>query len=76
VSGKCKYCDVTNRVAQAAVSRWEREPVAAACRAYCGLRQELGVLSGLRHAHVLPLLAVCARPLALLLAIAPQVLTR
>ncbi|XP_041989151.1 leucine-rich repeat serine/threonine-protein kinase 1 isoform X2 [Aricia agestis] len=55
-----------------AASRWERSPVAAACRAYCGLRQELGILSRLRHAHVLPLLAACAAPLALLLDIAPQ----
>ncbi|CAK1555976.1 unnamed protein product [Leptosia nina] len=57
---------------KAAVSRWEREPLAAACRAYCGLRQELGILSRLRHPHVLPLLAACPAPLALLLAIAPQ----
>lgn len=58
---------------QAAVSRWEREPAAAACRAYCALRQELAVLRPLRHAHVAALLAVCAAPLALLLALAPQV---
>ncbi|CAG4936619.1 unnamed protein product [Parnassius apollo] len=57
---------------KAALSRWEREPAAAACRAYCALRQELGVLARLRHAHVLPLLAVCCAPLALLLALAPQ----
>ncbi|XP_045530212.1 leucine-rich repeat serine/threonine-protein kinase 1 isoform X2 [Pieris brassicae] len=57
---------------KAAVSRWEREPLAGACRAYCGLRQELGILSRLRHPHVLPLLAACPAPLALLLAIAPQ----
>ncbi|XP_072941247.1 leucine-rich repeat serine/threonine-protein kinase 1 [Epargyreus clarus] len=57
---------------KAAVSRWEREPAAAACRAYCGLRQELGILSRLRHAHVLPLRAAVPAPLALLLAIAPQ----
>ncbi|CAG9574165.1 unnamed protein product [Danaus chrysippus] len=57
---------------KAAVSRWERDPSGGACRSYCGLRQELGILSRLRHAHVLPLLAVCAAPLALLLAVAPQ----
>ncbi|XP_052745709.1 leucine-rich repeat serine/threonine-protein kinase 1 isoform X2 [Bicyclus anynana] len=57
---------------KAAVSRWERDAWGAACRAYCGLRQELGILSRLRHAHVLPLVAVCAAPLALLLAVAPQ----
>ncbi|CAH0599523.1 unnamed protein product [Chrysodeixis includens] len=57
---------------KAAVSRWDREPTAAACRAYCGLRQELSILSQLRHPHVLPLLAVCAAPLALLLALAPE----
>ncbi|XP_069363530.1 leucine-rich repeat serine/threonine-protein kinase 1 isoform X1 [Maniola hyperantus] len=57
---------------KAAVSRWERDSWGAACRAYCGLRQELGILSRLRHPHVLPLVAVCAAPLALLLAVAPQ----
>ncbi|XP_068625771.1 leucine-rich repeat serine/threonine-protein kinase 1 [Battus philenor] len=57
---------------KAAVSRWERDPTAAACRAYCGLRQELGIVARLRHPHVLPLLAVCNAPLALLLALAPQ----
>ncbi|KAJ8705805.1 hypothetical protein PYW08_012851 [Mythimna loreyi] len=56
---------------KAALSRWEREPTAAACRAYCGLRQELSILSQLKHQHVVPLLAVCAAPLALLLALAP-----
>ncbi|XP_046975207.1 leucine-rich repeat serine/threonine-protein kinase 1 [Vanessa cardui] len=57
---------------KAAVSRWERDAQGGACRAYCGLRQELGILSRLRHPHVLPLLAACAAPLALLLAEAPQ----
>ncbi|GBP27199.1 hypothetical protein EVAR_15972_1 [Eumeta japonica] len=57
---------------KAAVSRWEREPAAAACRAYCGLRQELSVLTALRHQHVVPLRAVCASPLALLLTLAPM----
>uniref|UniRef100_A0A2A4KB68 Protein kinase domain-containing protein n=1 Tax=Heliothis virescens TaxID=7102 RepID=A0A2A4KB68_HELVI len=37
---------------KAALSRWEREPTAAACRAYCGLRQELSILSQLKHQHV------------------------
>ncbi|XP_059045025.1 leucine-rich repeat serine/threonine-protein kinase 1 [Achroia grisella] len=57
---------------KAAQARWEREPAAAACRAYCGLRQELAILGRLRHPHVLPLLAVCPAPLALLLDLAPQ----
>ncbi|CAH0730719.1 unnamed protein product, partial [Brenthis ino] len=56
---------------KAAVSRWERDAQGGACRAYCGLRQELGILLRLRHAHVLPLRAACAAPLALLLAAAP-----
>ncbi|XP_063898870.1 leucine-rich repeat serine/threonine-protein kinase 1 [Helicoverpa armigera] len=60
---------------KAALSRWEREPTAAACRAYCGLRQELSILSQLKHQHVVPLLAVCAAPLALLLALAPAELS-
>lgn len=57
---------------RAAVARWEREPAGAACRAYCALRQELCILSQLRHAHVVPLVAVCGAPLALLLALAPR----
>ncbi|XP_045457144.1 leucine-rich repeat serine/threonine-protein kinase 1 [Melitaea cinxia] len=57
---------------KAAASRWERDATGGACRAYCGLRQELGILARLRHAHVLPLLAACPAPLALLLAVAPQ----
>ncbi|KAJ2939952.1 hypothetical protein O0L34_g6659 [Tuta absoluta] len=57
---------------KAALSRWERDPTAAACRAYCGLRQELGVLTRLAHPHVVPLLGVCGTPLALLLPLAPQ----
>ncbi|XP_026318245.1 leucine-rich repeat serine/threonine-protein kinase 1-like [Hyposmocoma kahamanoa] len=52
--------------------QFPREPRAAACRAYCALRQELAVLRPLRHPHVAALLAVCAAPLALLLALAPQ----
>ncbi|XP_075989581.1 leucine-rich repeat kinase isoform X2 [Anticarsia gemmatalis] len=56
---------------KAALSRWEREPTSSACRAYCGLRQELHILLQLQHAHVVPLLAVCSAPLALLLALAP-----
>ncbi|XP_045540793.1 leucine-rich repeat serine/threonine-protein kinase 1 [Papilio machaon] len=57
---------------KAAASRWERSPLAAACRAYCGLRQELSIVARLRHPHVLPLLAACPAPLALLLALAPR----
>ncbi|CAB3231871.1 unnamed protein product [Arctia plantaginis] len=56
----------------AALSRWEREPTSSACRAYCGLRQELHILQQLQHPHVLPLIAVCCAPLALLLALAPN----
>ncbi|KAG7298404.1 hypothetical protein JYU34_018027 [Plutella xylostella] len=57
---------------QAAASRWERDPASGACRAYCALRQELGVLRALRHAGVVPLRAVCAAPLALLTPLAPM----
>ncbi|XP_060809328.1 leucine-rich repeat serine/threonine-protein kinase 1 [Amyelois transitella] len=56
---------------KAALSRWERDPTAGACRAYCGLRQELTILNQLRHPHVVPLLGVCGAPLALLLELAP-----
>ncbi|XP_037875630.1 leucine-rich repeat serine/threonine-protein kinase 1 isoform X2 [Bombyx mori] len=57
---------------KAALSRWDRDPLSAACRAYCGLRQELGIVLRLSHPHVVSLRAVCAAPLALLLELAPQ----
>ncbi|KAI5640816.1 protein kinase domain-containing protein [Phthorimaea operculella] len=70
IQGERKF--YTSFYRTAALSRWERDPTAAACRAYCGLRQELGVLTRLAHPHVVPLLGVCGTPLALLLPLAPQ----
>lgn len=56
---------------KAAAAKWEREPEQYACRAYCTARQELSVLRALRHSHIVPLIGLCPRPLALAVALAP-----
>lgn len=57
---------------QAAQSKWERDPLQYACKAYCSARQEVNILLSLRHPHIVPLVGVCPRPLALVLELAPQ----
>ena len=59
-------------VVQACVSKWERDPLQYACRAYCSARQEVNILLALRHANIVPFVGVCPRPLALVLELAPQ----
>lgn len=56
---------------KAAMDKWNREPQQYACRAYLTARQELNVLSSLKHANVVALIGVCPRPLALVVALAP-----
>ncbi|KAK7083929.1 hypothetical protein SK128_021311 [Halocaridina rubra] len=53
-------------------SKWERDPLQHACKAYCSARQEVNILLSLRHPHIVPLVGVCPRPLALVLELAPQ----
>ncbi|XP_063840315.1 leucine-rich repeat serine/threonine-protein kinase 1-like isoform X2 [Scylla paramamosain] len=57
---------------KAAQSKWERDPLQYACKAYCSARQEVNILLSLRHQHIVPLVGVCPRPLALVLELAPQ----
>ncbi|CAL4058692.1 unnamed protein product, partial [Meganyctiphanes norvegica] len=57
---------------KAAESKWERDPLQYACKAYCSARQEVNILLSLRHPHIVPLVGVCPRPLALVLELAPQ----
>lgn len=56
---------------KAAYTKWQRDPLQNACRAYCTCRQELNVLASLQHAHITALLGVCPRPLALIVELAP-----
>ncbi|EFO25986.1 TKL/LRRK protein kinase [Loa loa] len=56
---------------KAAYTKWQRDPLQNACRAYCTCRQELNVLASLQHSHITALIGVCSRPLALLVELAP-----
>ncbi|KAG1714290.1 Leucine-rich repeat serine/threonine-protein kinase 1 [Nymphon striatum] len=57
---------------KAAWSKWQRDPIQYACKAYCTARQELNILLSLRHPHIVPFVGVCIKPLALVLRLAPQ----
>ncbi|KAF2362731.1 Ankyrin repeat [Trinorchestia longiramus] len=57
---------------KACVSKWERDPLQYACKAYCCARQEVNILLSLRHSNIVPFVGVCPRPLALVLELAPQ----
>ncbi|CAL1529200.1 unnamed protein product [Lymnaea stagnalis] len=43
-----------------------------ACSAYLTARQEVSILSQLEHPHIVPLIALCLKPLSLVLALAPN----
>ncbi|XP_059175790.1 leucine-rich repeat serine/threonine-protein kinase 1-like isoform X2 [Physella acuta] len=43
-----------------------------ACSAYLTARQEVSILSQLEHPHIVPLMALCLKPLSLVLTLAPQ----
>ncbi|KAK3770733.1 hypothetical protein RRG08_011777 [Elysia crispata] len=43
-----------------------------ACSAYLTARQEVSILTRLQHEHIVPLVGLCLRPLALLLDLAPK----
>ncbi|GFN83148.1 leucine-rich repeat serine/threonine-protein kinase, partial [Plakobranchus ocellatus] len=43
-----------------------------ACSAYLTVRQEVSILTKLEHEHIVPLIGLCLRPLALLLDLAPM----
>jgi serine/threonine protein kinase len=56
---------------KAALTKWERDPMQYACKAYCTARQELNILLHIKHPHVVPLVGICIKPLAIVLELAP-----
>ena len=56
---------------KAAITKWERDPMQYACKAYCTARQELNILLHIKHPHVVPLVGICIKPLAIVLDLAP-----
>ncbi|PAV59646.1 hypothetical protein WR25_21242 [Diploscapter pachys] len=56
---------------KAAADKWRREPQEFACRAYCTSRQELNLLSRMKHANVTSLIVMCSSPLSLIVELAP-----
>lgn len=57
---------------KAAQSKWERDPLQYACKAYCTARQELNILLTLKHPNIVPLIGIVISPLALVLDLAPE----
>ncbi|KAJ8679026.1 hypothetical protein QAD02_014813 [Eretmocerus hayati] len=57
---------------KAAQSKWDRDPLQYACKAYCTARQELNILLTLRHPNIVPLIGIVISPLALVLDLAPE----
>uniref|UniRef100_A0A0K0DLQ1 non-specific serine/threonine protein kinase n=1 Tax=Angiostrongylus cantonensis TaxID=6313 RepID=A0A0K0DLQ1_ANGCA len=56
---------------KAAADKWRRDSLEFASRAYCTSRQELNLLSRLRHPHIICLIGVCISPLSLVVELAP-----
>ena len=53
------------------MTKWERDPMQYACKAYTTARQELNILLNIKHPHVVPLVGICIKPLAIVLELAP-----
>ena len=53
-------------------SKWERDPLQYACKAYCTARTELNILASLKHSNIASCIGICPKPLALVLTLAPQ----
>ncbi|KAF1770229.1 hypothetical protein GCK72_002047 [Caenorhabditis remanei] len=56
---------------KAAADKWKRDSMEFACRAYCTSRQELSLLSRMKHPNVIGLVGVCTFPLSLVVELAP-----
>ncbi|EYB82696.1 hypothetical protein Y032_0353g3295 [Ancylostoma ceylanicum] len=56
---------------KAAADKWRRDSLEFASRAYCTSRQELNLLSRLRHPNIVCLVGVCVSPLSLIFELAP-----
>ena len=52
-------------------SKWERDPLQYASKAYTTARQELSILIHLKHPHIVPLVGICSNPLSIVLELAP-----
>lgn len=57
---------------KAAQSKWDRDPLQYACKAYCTARQELNILLTLKHPNIVPLVGIVVSPLSLVLGLAPE----
>ena len=57
---------------KANLSKWDRDPLQYACKAYCTARQELNILIHLKHSHIVPLVGICSNPLSIVLELAPM----
>lgn len=57
---------------KAAQSKWDRDPLQYACKAYCTARQELNILLTLKHPNIVPFIGIVLSPLALVLDLAPE----
>ncbi len=57
---------------KAAQAKWERDPQQYASKSYCTARQELAILVHLKHPHIVPLVGLCTKPLAIVLELAPM----
>ncbi|KHJ98123.1 kinase domain protein [Oesophagostomum dentatum] len=56
---------------KAAADKWRRDSLEFASRAYCTSRQELNLLSRLKHSNIVCLVGVCVAPLSLIFELAP-----
>lgn len=56
---------------KAAADKWKRDSSEFACRAYCTCRQELNLLTRLKHPNVVSLIGACTTPLSLVVELAP-----
>ncbi|VDM71515.1 unnamed protein product, partial [Strongylus vulgaris] len=56
---------------KAAADKWRRDALEFASRAYCTSRQELNLLSRLKHSNIVCLIGVCVSPLSLIFELAP-----
>lgn len=53
-------------------SKWDRDPMQYACKAYCTARTELNILASLKHPNIASIIGICPKPLALVLTLAPH----
>ncbi|XP_071748491.1 leucine-rich repeat serine/threonine-protein kinase 1 isoform X2 [Lepeophtheirus salmonis] len=62
----------TSAAYEISISKWERDPIQYAAKAYCSARQEISILIHLKHPNIVPLIGVCIKPLSIILELAPK----